>query len=136
MVRYYGFYSNKQRGIRRKEGLQKPGDEPELKKDIEIIEVADYHPPRVPSKTWRECIKKIWEVDPLCCPRCSGAMKIISFITEPSIIYKILEHLGLWKQKSSRSPPALSKNEPVIEIVYEPILDDWPTYEEPCIQIN
>ncbi len=62
MVRYYGWYSNKQRGIRRKEGLQRPGDEPELKKeDIEIIDVADYQPPQVPSKTWRECIKKIWQ---------------------------------------------------------------------------
>ncbi len=63
-------------------------------------------------------------------------MKLVSFITDPSIIYKILEHLGLCNQKSSRSPPAVSKNESVIEIVYEPILDDWPAYEGPCIQIN
>ena len=33
-------------------------------------------------------------------------MKIVSFITDPSIIYKILKHLGLLNQKSSRSPPA------------------------------
>ncbi|MDQ1274402.1 MAG: putative transposase, partial [Planctomycetota bacterium] len=42
MVRYYGWYSNKQRGIRKKEGLQRPGDEPDVgKEDIEIIDVAD-----------------------------------------------------------------------------------------------
>ncbi len=86
MVRYYGWYSNKQRGMRKKEGLQRPGDEPELEKeDIEIIDVADYQPHRVPSKTWRECIKKIWEVDPLCCPHCTGPMKIVSFITYDKI---------------------------------------------------
>jgi hypothetical protein len=27
------------------------------------------------SKTWRECIKKIWEVDPLLYPNCGGEMK-------------------------------------------------------------
>jgi hypothetical protein len=49
------------------------------------------------SKTWREYIKKIWEVDPLLCPNCGGEMKIISFITEASVIRQILEHLNLWK---------------------------------------
>jgi hypothetical protein len=41
------------------------------------------------SKTWRECIKKIWEVDPLLCPNCGGEMKIISFIKEASVIRQI-----------------------------------------------
>ena len=38
---------------------QESGDE------IEILDVSDYKPRRIPSSTWRECIKKIWEVDPL-----------------------------------------------------------------------
>ena len=51
--------------MRRKQGICKPGDEaaPE-KEDIQIIDVADYQPAHVSSKTWRECIKKIWEVNP------------------------------------------------------------------------
>ena len=67
MVRYFGWYSNKSRGIRRKQGLLRPGDEkiPEVPIDVDIIDVSDYNPPHVPSKTWRECIKKIWEIDPL-----------------------------------------------------------------------
>ncbi len=24
-------------------------------------------PKKIPSKTWRECIKKVWEIDPLLC---------------------------------------------------------------------
>jgi len=39
--------------MRKKQVLQKSGDELELKKkDIEIIDVTDYQPPRVPFKTW------------------------------------------------------------------------------------
>jgi len=48
------------------------------------------------QKQERECIKKIWEADPLHCPKCGGEMKIISFITDLKTIRKILEHLGLW----------------------------------------
>ncbi|ODS31020.1 MAG: putative transposase, partial [Candidatus Scalindua rubra] len=38
MVRYYGWYSNKSRGIRKKQGIVKPGDQPvEEAENIEII---------------------------------------------------------------------------------------------------
>jgi len=89
MVRYCGWYSNKSRGIRLKQGMVRLGDEPlEHDAEVEIIDVFEYEPKRIPSKTWRECIKKIWEVDPLQCPNRGGEMsvrpdsgKIISFIT-------------------------------------------------------
>ena len=55
-------------------------------------------------------------VDPLCCPRCGGEMKIISFITDPLVIQQILEHLGLWAKKPSRDPP---NQESFSELVYE-----------------
>jgi hypothetical protein len=40
-------------------------------------------------------IQKIYEVDPLTCPKCSGKMKVISVIEEEEIIKKILKYLGL-----------------------------------------
>jgi len=107
--------------------------------------VSDYQPPHIPSKKWRECIKKIYEIDPLCCPKCGGEMKIISFITEYQIIKKILEHLRLWEQKPSRDPPnrETSSENPVLEsldrgneLIYEPFYEDWSGYEEPCIVLN
>ncbi len=68
MVRYYGWYSNKSRGMRLKQGIPRPGDESVAKSEnVEIKDVSDYQPKRIPSKTWRECIKQIWEVDPLLC---------------------------------------------------------------------
>ena len=121
--------------MRRKEGILRPGDEPlpEVPPDVDIIDVLEYNPPRIPSKTWRECIKKLWEVDPLVCPRCKDSMKVISFITEDFVIKQILKHLGLWQQKPSRSPPSPPKT---VELVYVPCYDDWPIYEEPYITVN
>ncbi|MGZ6970982.1 MAG: hypothetical protein ACXVID_04905 [Thermoanaerobaculia bacterium] len=40
-----------------------------------------------------QLIRRIYEVDPLVCTRCGGAMRIVSFITERPVILKILRHL-------------------------------------------
>ena len=57
-------------------------------------------------RRWAALIKRVWQVDPLECPRCGGAMKIVSFIepTQPDVIQKILTHCGLPEQ-SPRAPP-------------------------------
>ena len=34
----------------------------------EVIEVSESKARRIPSKKWRELIKKVWEADPLLCP--------------------------------------------------------------------
>jgi len=75
MVRYYGWYSNRARGERAKREAE-PGA-PEAT-DVDVIDVSEYHPPRIPSKKWRELIKKVWEVDPLICPHCGAEMKLIA----------------------------------------------------------
>ena len=131
MVGYYGWYSNKSRGMRLKQGMVRPGDEP-LGHDaeVEIIDVSEYEPKRIPSKTWRECIKKIWEVDPLLCPNCGGEMKIISFITGASVIKQILQHLSLWEKGLSRDPPEWGSISKTDGVVREPIDDGWGHYDE------
>ncbi|MEA2108370.1 MAG: hypothetical protein U9P07_02965 [Pseudomonadota bacterium] len=96
------------------------------------VDVAVYHrrKPKV-SPTWRECIKKIWEVDPLICPHCQTEMKIIGFITEYAVVRKILKHLDLW----DTSPPKSSSNPGVDdEMVYVPYDDGWPIYEEAFVE--
>jgi len=32
---------------------------------------------------WGEMIKKVYEADPLLCPKCGGPMRIVSFIAKP-----------------------------------------------------
>jgi len=39
-------------------------------------------------------LARIYEVFPLTCPKCGGAMRIIAFIDDPSEVKKILAHLG------------------------------------------
>jgi hypothetical protein len=121
MVRYYGWYANKSRGMRLNRGMVRPGDEPlENDSEIEIIDVSEYEPKRIPSKTWRECIKKIWEVDPLLCPNCGGEMKIISFLTKALVVRQILEYLNLWEQNLSRNPPNVEVPTDNGKIIYDP----------------
>ncbi len=105
----------------------------EVPAEVEIFDVSDYRPRKIPSPKWRECIRKVWEVDPLDCPKCGSEMKIIGFINEADVIRKILEHLNLWEEKSpvERAPP-----DSIREKSYEPYDDSWPHYEEPTITIH
>ena len=38
-------------------------------------------------------LQQIFEVDPLACPTCHGAMRLVAFITHASVIHQILTHL-------------------------------------------
>ena len=47
------------------------------------------------KKRWSNFIRKVYETDPLICAKCQGEMRIISFIDQPEVIKKILQHLSL-----------------------------------------
>ncbi len=131
---YYGFYSNKSRGLRAKveqiEHAQGITEE-NSKGGINIIDVSIYQPKKVPSLTWCECIKKIWKDDPLICPECQSEMRILSFISEGPIIHKILKHLGLWEGETARDPPPKTETP---EIVWIPVEEPgWAVPDQPDI---
>lgn len=119
MVRYYGFYSNKMRGMRRK-----AGEDNAVPALMEPVLTS-----RAFRKNWARLIQKIYHVDPLLCPKCQGTMKIISFIEEPDVIRKILVHLDLWDIRN-HDPPA-AKYRQVPELTYDdsysqlPFADAW-----------
>ena len=96
MVRYYGYYSNVARGKRKAKGADDiiPG----------ILEPEGNS--KAFRKNWARLIQKIYEVDPLICPKCKGIMRIISFIEDSQVIRNILTHLGLWLVRS-RPPPKI-----------------------------
>jgi hypothetical protein len=50
--------------------------------------------------------EKAGKVGPLVCPKCKGAMRVISSIEDPSVIRAILDHLGIWLVRS-RLPPKI-----------------------------
>ncbi len=110
--------------------------------EIEILDVSTYKPKKIPPPIWRECIKKVWEVDPLKCTHCQGEMKIISFINEPDVIRKILEHLDLWNIQDQPRPPPENRFTPPPRNPCPASTgqddscffdDGWPGYEEPYI---
>lgn len=101
MVRYYGYYSNVARGKRKK------ADAGNVIPCILEPELAD----RRSRRNWARLIQKIYEVDPLECPKCAGPMRVIAFIEEMDVIRKILEHLELWDDRrrpvpTANAPPA------------------------------
>ncbi len=99
LIRYYGAYSNKARGMRKKaEAAQQAAAGPSESSNA---------PARRCSQTWAMLIKRIYEVDPLVCPKCGQSMTVVSFIEPPQaeVIEKILKHCGLWQEPASRAPP-------------------------------
>lgn len=128
LVRYYGWYSNRMRGDRKRQQEPTEQDSTIQVTGSRVIEIKSYKPKRIPSLLWRACIKKVWEVDPLTCPKCSGEMRIISFIYQHQVIKKILKHLKIYEEKRQRAPPTKKAAIKEVEIVsYD---DGWPGYKE------
>jgi hypothetical protein len=102
LVRYYGWYSNVGRGKRRKA---------QGEATTAIVESSERSPSEA-KRAWARLIKQVYEVDPLVCPQCAGAMRIIAFIEQPAVVEKILRHLGLWPAPA-HSPPAAARPVPL-----------------------
>ena len=60
-------------------------------------------------RNWARLIQKIYEVDPLICPMCQGAMRVIGSIEDPSVIRAILEHLGYGWQEPGRRRKSMTR---------------------------
>ena len=123
LIRYYGEYSNKARRGRAPssplppgEGSVASGNAGEGAPEVEPLQRA--------RRRWAILIQKVYEVDPLTCPKCGGAMKIISFIEsrQADVLEKILRHCGLWENPPpprappARPPPADSDERRTIEV--------------------
>ena len=108
MVRYYGYYSPALRGISR--GKRKETEDDGVASILEADKSSKEY-----RKNWARLIQKIYEVDPLTCPKCGGIMRILAFIEEREVIKAILKHLGLWLVRSkptpkAHAPPALNRS--------------------------
>ncbi len=56
-------------------------------------------------RTWAQLLARVYGVDALKCGRCGGRMRIISFISDPDVIERILRHRGEWGPERKRGPP-------------------------------
>jgi hypothetical protein len=108
LARYYGYYSNKARGQRRR---QNPAAAiPAATSGA--ASCSDENPDddfrRFCRRAWARLIRKVYLADPLTCPKCGGSLRIISFIDNPRVIEKILKHLKLWDPPERPPPPQRS----------------------------
>ena len=112
VIRYYGEYAVRARATRRRDGrplehgcdhasdseIANPNGTPE--------ETSGDDPAtrRAQRRAWAQCIRRVYEIDPLIC-ECGGEMKIISVILEHKVITKILGHLARKGITPGRDPP-------------------------------
>ncbi len=101
LVRYYGAYSNRSRGQRRKA---------EAQLGAHASSETSEEPVPTPQKRaalrrrWANLIRRVYEADPLVCPRCGSEMRVVSFITDPPVVKRIVDHLR-GRDRAARPPP-------------------------------
>jgi hypothetical protein len=99
-VRYYGLYANAHRGMIKKASL---GSFP--------LRIGEDELRRLPAKGWAEMIRKVYEVDPMLCPRCGGQTKVIAFLTDYAVVDRIINHLKLSFVAERPPPPQVAFQE-------------------------
>jgi len=122
LIRYYGWYSNKSRGLRKKAVVVASAEAPA---ELPAAQAASQRS----SQAWAMLIQRVYEVDPLCCPECGGQMKVVSFIEPPQtdVIEAILKHCGLWESRSPRGPPDVHELVLELDATYSGHSFDAPT---------
>ena len=100
---YYGWYANRPRGMRRQA-------EPAAADTPPLIVPATRLAPSEATRRWAALLQQMFEVDPLACPTCRGAMRLVAFITQAAVIDQILTHLRTRAAHAThagaRSPPS------------------------------
>ena len=103
LVRYVGWYSNRAHGERAKRATQ-PGS---TTNSTGLVEPTSDFAAKAKA-AWARLIRKVYEADPLECPRCHGPMRVIALIEDRGVVKRILQHLGLWVEdvrETQGSPP-------------------------------
>jgi hypothetical protein len=115
-IRFYGWYSNKSRGVRQKTLRAALVPKPTQQLTRRQLQAR---------LVWASLIKLVYEVDPLKCPDCGGTMKILALIDrdrQADVVEKILRHCNLWREPKQRGPPAQMPCPPepaVRELMYD-----------------
>ena len=101
MTRYYGAYSNRTR-----EALFQNDSSPISPPQREQHTTTGSKTSKPSRANWARLIRKVFEVDPLLCPKCGSEMKVIAVLTDPKVVDRIIRHLD--KNAAARSPPHIS----------------------------
>ena len=105
LIRYYGLYSSRSKGKNKENGINdkfgvKAHEVDDNQSSDEMTNVESVSSKKS-KQTWAKLIQRVYEIDPLVCPKCQSEMKVIAVITEYDDIQKIIACLK--KNKSPRS---------------------------------
>ena len=114
LVRYYGHYSSAARAQRQRSeqtGAEAAGE------SVDVAATAtsgEQEPSSAERKRlrrqWARLIRRIYEADPLLC-ECGQRMRVLSFLTDPPVVDKILKHVERKASGSQRGPPSDEEDE-------------------------
>jgi len=104
-TRYDGWYANRPRGMRQK-AAPTGADGPSA-----IVPARPLAPTEA-SRRWATLLQQMFEVDSLACPTCHGAMRIVAFITQASVIDQILAHLRTRASRAAHATHAGARSPP------------------------
>ena len=106
-TRYYGWYANRPRGMRVKAAPVAMDGPPTIVRAPRLA-------PSEATRRWAALLQQIFKVDPLDCPTCHSALRIVAFITQASVIDQILAHLCL----SIRKRRAIDLDQRIFEAMH------------------
>ena len=92
-MRYCGWYSSRSRGARAAKGAATAPI------SSGATEALNEYASRAKA-AWAQLIRRVYESDPLECPKCKGLMRVIVLIEDPVVVRTILMHLGRWRPKA------------------------------------
>lgn len=86
-------YASRRRGWWRRRGVVLAGAATAAASDVERV-VAPWPALRARRRRWAEMLRRVFAVEVEVCPSCGGEMRILAFVTEPSVVTCILAHLA------------------------------------------
>jgi len=99
LVRYYGAYAHKVRRRARAAAASPPAETvgaPTSDAAPAVLEPVVRAEPGSPEarrrSAWARVLRKVFEVDPLLCPKCGTPMKVVAWVTDPVVIERIRTH--------------------------------------------
>ena len=113
LIRYHGVFANRSRFRKR---LPLP---PEAARDRDKGDGVQVHmddagkcgTTRPRRLGWAQLLKRVLDVDALECPKCQTPMVVLAFLTDPRVLYKILDHLKLPSSPPDTAPARLMPQE-------------------------
>jgi hypothetical protein len=117
LVRFFRWYSNKSRGLRKQQTAQlvpaasppSATDGPLAQPDMPPLdEQPDDAWHKACRRTWARLIQQMYEVYPLVCPRCGFSLRVLSVIDDPPVVTTIpaCTQNGPGNSTATVAPPA------------------------------